>query len=130
MKLAPDESACACSDSQKCARRCRFYFAGALLLGVVLFSAMLASGTGYACAQQPVSPKRASADASAAGKKLFDGNCAGCHGLDARGGEHAPNIATNPEVRRMADEELFRVVHDGAASGTMPAFGSTLSDAK
>lgn len=28
----------------------------------------------------------------------------------------------------MSDEQLFRIVHDGAASGTMPAFGGLLSD--
>lgn len=30
----------------------------------------------------------------------------------------------------MSDEQLFRIVHDGAASGTMPAFGALLSDDK
>jgi cytochrome c oxidase cbb3-type subunit III len=129
MELTSDESARASSDSQKGARRC-FHFANALLLAVVLSSSTLIFGVEQARPQQPASPKPASADTSDAGKKLFDGNCAGCHGLDARGGEHAPNVATNPDVQRMSDEELFRVVHDGAASGTMPAFGSTLSDGK
>jgi cytochrome c oxidase cbb3-type subunit 3 len=100
-----------------------------LLLSALLFLSTFASGIQNSRAQQPVSPKRrVSADATEAGKKLFDSNCAGCHGLDARGGEHAPNIATNPELERMSDEQLFRIVHDGAASGTMPAFGPVLSD--
>jgi putative heme-binding domain-containing protein len=30
----------------------------------------------------------------------------------------------------MSDEQLFRIVHDGAASGIMPAFGAILSDDK
>jgi putative heme-binding domain-containing protein len=30
----------------------------------------------------------------------------------------------------MSDEQLFGIVHDGAASGTMPAFGAILSDDK
>lgn len=99
------------------------------LLFALLFLSTLASGIQNSRAQQSVSPKRrVSADATEAGKKLFDSNCAGCHGLDARGGEHAPNIATSPELQRMSDEQLFRIVHDGAASGTMPAFGGILSD--
>jgi cytochrome c oxidase cbb3-type subunit 3 len=101
------------------------------LLFALLLLSTFASGIQNSRAQQPVSPKRrVSADATEAGKKLFDSNCAGCHGLDARGGEHAPNIATNPELERMSDEQLFRTIHDGAASGSMPAFGAILSDDK
>jgi cytochrome c oxidase cbb3-type subunit III len=80
--------------------------------------------------QHDRSAQSAASDSSVSGRKLFDGNCAGCHGLDARGGEHAPDIAGNPEFQRMSDEQLFRIVHDGAASLTMPAFSSILSDGK
>jgi putative heme-binding domain-containing protein len=101
------------------------------LLFALLLVSTFASGIQNSRAQQQVSPKRrVAADATEAGKKLFDSNCAGCHGLDARGGEHAPNIATTPELQRMSDEQLFRIVHDGAASGIMPAFGAILSDDK
>jgi putative heme-binding domain-containing protein len=101
------------------------------LLFALLLVSTFASGIQNSRAQQQVSPKRrVAADATEAGKKLFDSNCAGCHGLDARGGEHAPNIATTPELQRMSDEQLFGIVHDGAASGTMPAFGAILSDDK
>ncbi|PYU85142.1 MAG: hypothetical protein DMG51_09405, partial [Acidobacteria bacterium] len=34
--------------------------------------------------------------AAADGRKLFDSVCATCHGLDGRGGERGPNIATRP----------------------------------
>jgi cytochrome c oxidase cbb3-type subunit 3 len=102
-----------------------------LLLSALLLLSTFASRIQNSQAQQPVSSKgRVSAVEAEAGKKLFDSNCAGCHGLDARGGEHAPNIATNPELQRMSDEQLFRIVHDGAASGTMPAFGALLGDDK
>jgi len=33
------------------------------------------------------------------GAAIFASNCATCHGADGRGGEHAPNIATAPEVQ-------------------------------
>jgi cytochrome c oxidase cbb3-type subunit III len=60
------------------------------------------------------------------GQQLFGSMCAGCHGLDGRGGEHAPNIATAAEVQQMADAELLRVVRNGIPSAGMPGFGSTL----
>jgi cytochrome c oxidase cbb3-type subunit 3 len=101
-----------------------------LLSAVVLLSTFASRVQNSREQQTALSKGRASADAAEAGKKLFDSNCAGCHGLDARGGEHAPNIATNPELERMSDEQLFRTIHDGAASGSMPAFGAILSDDK
>src|ERR1700741_105206 len=114
-------------------RKARIRFSGVrrFLLFALLLLWTSASGFQTSRAKQPVSPtRRVSADATEAGKKLFDSNCAGCHGLDARGGEHAPNIATSPELERMSEEQLFRIVHDGAASGTMPAFGALLGDDK
>src|ERR1700722_19516581 len=92
------------------------------------FIAILLFGMGDGYTQKDSSSRPASAASTEAGKKVFDRNCAGCHGLDARGGGHAPNIANNPDLQRIADAQLVRIVHDGAASGAMPAFGSTLKD--
>ncbi len=61
-----------------------------------------------------------------AGQQLFASMCAGCHGLDARGGEHAPNIATSPEVQRMSDAELLHVIRNGIPAAGMPGFGASL----
>jgi putative heme-binding domain-containing protein len=61
-----------------------------------------------------------------AGQQLFGSMCAGCHGLDARGGEHAPNIATAPDVQGMSDSELLDVIRNGIPAAGMPAFGSSL----
>lgn len=60
------------------------------------------------------------------GQTLYESNCAGCHGLDGRGGEHAPNI-TVERVRQMSDEDLRRIVRDGIRSAGMPGFGSRLT---
>lgn len=98
---------------------------------VALLSSIFCIPIGLSFARQHgLSAKSASSDLAGSGKKLFDNNCAGCHGLDARGGEHGPNIATNPELQGMAEERFFRIVHDGAALGAMPAFGSVLSEAQ
>jgi len=56
------------------------------------------------------------------GAAIFASNCAGCHGADGRGGEHAPNIATAPEVQHLSDNELAGIVTHGIAGAGMPAF--------
>lgn len=61
---------------------------------------------------------------------MYQSNCAGCHGLDGRGGEHAPNIATASSVRQLTDADLLRTIRDGIAGAGMPAFGSKFSSAQ
>jgi putative heme-binding domain-containing protein len=46
--------------------------------------------------------------------------------LDARGGEHAPNIATEERVQTLSDAELQRIVHTGIPGAGMPGFAKTL----
>ena len=58
------------------------------------------------------------------GAAIFASNCAGCHGADGRGGEHAPNIATAPEAQRVADSDLAGIIRNGIAGAGMPAFPS------
>jgi len=67
----------------------------------------------------------AAASASAQdGTKLFESRCAGCHGADGAGGEHAPTIVENG--RRRAD--LRDTIKNGIKEGGMPAF--TFNDAE
>jgi cytochrome c oxidase cbb3-type subunit 3 len=63
-----------------------------------------------------------------AGQQLFSSNCGGCHGLDGRGGEHGPNIATTSEVQRLGDRDILRIVRDGVSGAGMPAFRSKFDD--
>jgi putative heme-binding domain-containing protein len=58
------------------------------------------------------------------GAPIFASNCAGCHGADGRGGEHAPNIATAPEIQHLMDRELAGIIRYGIAGAGMPAFSS------
>jgi cytochrome c oxidase cbb3-type subunit 3 len=55
---------------------------------------------------------------------LFGSICASCHGLNARGGERGPDIATRPEVTRKSDAELKEILRDGRTSAGMPGFDS------
>src|ERR1700691_5899625 len=66
----------------------------------------------------------ASLRAQQPGAPIFASNCAGCHGADGRGGEHAPNIATAPDVQHMTDRELAGIIPYGIAGAGMPAFSS------
>ena len=65
-------------------------------------------------------------NAAHAGQQLFSSTCAGCHGLDGRGGEHAPNIATSQKIRQLTDSDIIRIVVKGIPSAGMPAFGTSL----
>jgi len=62
--------------------------------------------------------------AAADGRKTFESVCATCHGLDGRGGERGPNVATRAEVQRLSDEETLRILQTGVPAAGMPAFGA------
>ncbi len=62
------------------------------------------------------------AQGSQYGQALYESHCAGCHGLDAHGGEHGPNIATAPRVQQLTDAVLVRIIRDGVPDAGMPAF--------
>jgi len=70
-------------------------------------------------AQQPASTPTA---ADAQGSMLFASNCGSCHGSDGRGGEHAPDIATDPDMQRLADSDLIAIAKNGVSGTGMPPF--------
>lgn len=61
---------------------------------------------------------------SSGGKQIFASTCAGCHGLDGRGGERAPNIAERAHVQRLSDAQISHIVENGIPGTGMPAFRS------
>jgi len=56
------------------------------------------------------------------GREAFVTYCSNCHGIDGRGGEHAPNIASDPAIRGLSDAGLLTVLHNGIPSAGMPSF--------
>jgi cytochrome c oxidase cbb3-type subunit III len=64
------------------------------------------------------------------GQQVFESRCAGCHGLDGRGGERAPDIATAEKTQRRSDDELSRIIASGVPAKGMPAFASLGSSLK
>lgn len=59
------------------------------------------------------------------GETSFRQLCTGCHGRSGQGGQgegQGPNLATNWEVRRAKDPELFGFIRNGVKGTAMPAF--------
>lgn len=66
----------------------------------------------------------ASRQSTTEGRQFFEGRCAACHGIDGRGGERAPDIATNPKAQGLSDGELARIIHEGVPTAGMPGFST------
>lgn len=98
---------------------------GLMALGPVLLSAE------DAAPRQQTSHQKQGASADSPpnlGRQAFESICASCHGLDGRGGERGPDIASRPEVLRLTDRDILQILRDGIPSAGMPAFGSLGSD--
>jgi len=65
---------------------------------------------------------------SSVGRSTFQSICASCHGLDGRGGERGPDIATRPDVVRLSDAQILHVLEKGIPQAGMPAFASLGSE--
>jgi mono/diheme cytochrome c family protein len=69
---------------------------------------------------------RAGADSSGVatgGDRLFQQNCAFCHGRDAQGGESGPNLTRSRLVRSdLNGDKITEVVRNGRPEKKMPAF--------
>ncbi len=73
-------------------------------------------------------PGTSSADANAAAladaKQTYESVCAACHGLDARGSERGPDIASRPETVQKTDVDLTQILTNGKPANGMPSFSS------
>ena len=89
--------------------------------------AVLWIGTGLAVwsqgSQQKLSQKNVQS-VSTRGKQTFVSTCGGCHGLDGRGGERAPNIVENSKVQRLSNPQIAHIIENGVPGTGMPAFHS------
>ena len=89
----------------------------------VAFLAVLALHAASAQDAQKLGSKRPPPAASlSGGQQTFASTCASCHGLDGKGGERAPDIATRPEITRLSDQDLLKILRAGIPEKGMPPF--------
>ena len=81
-------------------------------------------------------PVKPTPDSIAAGKKIYDTQCANCHGETGKGdGKMAASITTGPKPSDLTDKEwkhgssdgeIFTLIHDGSKGTGMRGFGTKL----
>jgi cytochrome c oxidase cbb3-type subunit III len=83
------------------------------------------AATAFGAQQElPVTHSMAQAGNQEEAKSTYESVCAACHGLDARGSERGPNLATKAEVLQKSDKELIEILKDGRTAAGMPSFAS------
>jgi cytochrome c oxidase cbb3-type subunit 3 len=90
--------------------------AGAFLIAVSAY------GLGIKENSEPFAAGPQSERSIAEARQTFENRCAGCHGIDGRGGERAPDLASSPKVQRQVDSALTQIINNGIPSGGMPPF--------
>jgi len=70
---------------------------------------------------------RLEAEPSVSGRAIFQSHCSGCHGLDGRGGERAPDVVTNPAVSSLSAQALTNIIEHGVPRAGMPGFKAWLT---
>jgi cytochrome c oxidase cbb3-type subunit 3 len=91
---------------------------------LLFFACLLASGAASASAQ-PARPAATSSDV-AAGKRVFDAQCAWCHGTDGDGGT-GPNL--HGTLAHATDlKSIVDIVTNGIAGTEMPSFRAPLTE--
>lgn len=83
-------------------------------------TALLSLGANLALGYGSVGAQAQRTDA-AIGAQRFVEFCAGCHGVDGKGGDKAPSLVSSSNPTAPSDNELIRIVHDGTTGG-MPPF--------
>jgi mono/diheme cytochrome c family protein len=97
---------------------------------LLLFALVLTQGI---ASQEQKSPRSTNGNrqvdlSNSDGQRAFESRCAGCHGLDGRGGERAPDIALNAKTQQRSDDDLFQIIKLGLPGTGMPSFASMGSD--
>jgi len=104
-----------------------FFAAPVLSLGLLAAAPLAIGQAGVPNLAPPheAHPK-ATSESVAAGKTVFQGTCAGCHGVDGSGAM-GPNI--QGAAASLGPEGLFTVIHNGVFGSGMPSFAD-LGDQK
>ena len=94
---------------------------------IALLASMLAAATpSAALAQETEANPFTSRIDLRMGRRVFQAQCASCHGLNARGGNEGvgPDLTTGRFQRAESDVELYRVIRDGVRGTAMIGTGA------
>jgi mono/diheme cytochrome c family protein len=72
--------------------------------------------------RERVNPYAGQAEAVAAGKNVFQNNCAKCHGADAGGKGSRPSLKSE-RIQKASDGELAWLIKNGEPFKGMPSWG-------
>jgi putative heme-binding domain-containing protein len=89
------------------------------VFAVVLFTVPLLAQHGRYLSDSK-NPAIGNPQAIAAGTKLFQGSCAGCHGPDGGGGARGPNLVRRSLWHPLSDDAIFQVIRNGVPGTDMP----------
>ena len=88
-----------------------------LLVALVLIAPLSAQHGRYLNDSQ--NPAIGKPEAIAAGAKLYNTSCAGCHGPDGSGGR-GPNLVRRALWHPLSDNDIFRTIQNGVPGADMP----------
>jgi cytochrome c oxidase cbb3-type subunit 3 len=91
--------------------------ARSLCIAALLASTLVAAHRSVA---QDLDARNSSKAGSMPGQRIFDANCAGCHGLDGRGGDKGVDVVDN--LANLNDAKLRSIIAKGIPGTAMPAF--------
>src|SRR5579885_1015344 len=91
-------------------------------LALALAAAAQPGALGQSKAARSAASQDARTRSSEDGNQAYTTNCAGCHGLDGKGGERAPDIATRPHARQLSDAAILSILRTGVPNTAMPSF--------
>ena len=94
--------------------RCRGTCVVVVLMGVL---ASYAQTSGHS-----IQKSKQATQSLASGKRTFESSCASCHGLNGKGAERAPDIATRSEIVKLSDPATLKVLREGVPAKGMPSF--------
>ena len=88
-----------------------------------LVASLIAFATVLQAPAQHELPQPAEDEDFSAARQAFETNCASCHGLGGVGGDRAPALNDNPDLRKLPVADIESVIKEGTSRG-MPAFSS------
>lgn len=91
-------------------------------VALLLLSTQVRLGAQEHIPENEKNPLAGNAQAIAAGERLFNGACQGCHGGGGKGTERGPALTTSTYRRGNRDGEVFLNIRNGIRGTQMPGF--------